>query len=310
MKVTIVGAGMVGSTTAYRLMVSGMSSEIVLIDVNNDRAMGEAEDMDHALSMELPTTIRAGSYADAIDSDFVIVTAGLSNIKDGTRLDLCAKNAEIFKDIIPQLVKVAPKAFYIIASNPMDVMTYATIKYSGLPSNQVIGSGTVLDSARLRYILSRKIGISPTQISAYSLGEHGDSQVPIYSQVSVRGIGLENMLGQLGMVLLEEEKARMTEEVRTAAYRIISRKGATYYGIASAMLRIMRAIWRDEKVILPVSTLARGEYEARDICLALPTLIGKSGAQKIFDLSLSQVEFQDLLHSVDVLSEYTKSLPD
>lgn len=308
MKVTVVGSGMVGSTFAYRLLISGMASEIVLVDVNKDRALGEAEDLDHALSIELPTLVRAGDVADAEGSNFVVITAGLSNLKDGTRLDLCAKNAAIFREIVPQLAAVAPNAFYIVASNPMDVMTMAAIKYSGLPRHQVIGSGTVLDSSRFRFMLSEKLGISPTQISAYTLGEHGDSQVPIFSQVSARGIMLESLLKQLGMTFTEEDKEYMAQEIRGAAYRIISRKGATYYGIASALLRIVRAIWRDERVILPVSCLPQGEYDLHDVCLALPAVVGKNGVERILDLSLSQPEFEALLRSAEALRPYVQSL--
>ena len=310
MKVSVIGAGMVGSSFAYRTLVSGLASEIVLIDVNKDRALGEAEDMNHAGSVEIPALVRAGDYPDAVDSDFVIITAGLSNIKDGTRLDLCAKNAAIFKDIVPQVVKYAPNAFYIVASNPMDVMAYATLKYSGLDKSRVIGSGTVLDSSRLRFMLSEKIGVASTQIAAYTLGEHGDSQVPIYSQVSVKGIGLDSFLHQTGKSFSDEEKAEMTNQVRTAAYRIVSRKGATYYGIASALLRIVRAVWRDEHVILPVSSLAQGEYDIHDVCLALPTLVNKKGVGQIFDLSLSETEYQGLLQSAQTLKEYTSQLPE
>lgn len=309
MKVTVVGAGMVGSTFAYRLLLSGMASEIVLIDVNRERAEGEAEDMNHAASVEMPVLVRAGDYPDAAGSDFVVITAGLSNLKDGTRLDLCNKNAEIFKDIVPKLAQQAPNACYIVASNPADVMTYATIKYSGLDPKRIIGSGTVLDSSRLRFLLSQKIGVSPTQISAYSLGEHGDSQTPIYSQVSVRGIALPSFLHQIGKEFTDQEKVEMTDLVRTAAYRIISRKNATYYGIGSALLRIMRAVYRDEHVILPVSCLAQGEYDITDTCLALPALVNKNGIQQIFDLSLSQQEYADLLKSAAQLKEYTSQLP-
>lgn len=310
MKVSVVGSGMVGSTFAYRLLISGMASEIVMIDVNNERALGEAEDMSDAISVEVPMAIRAGSIEDAKDSSFVIVTAGLSNLKDGTRLDLCAKNAEIFKDIIPKLAAVAPHAFFIIASNPMDVMTCAAMRYSGLPKNQIIGSGTVLDSARLRYFISQKIGISPTQISAYTLGEHGDSQVPIWSQVSVRGISLESVLRQQNMTLSEQDKDAIREQVVTSAYRIISRKMATYYGIGSAMLRIVRAIWRNERVLLPVSTLAEGDYGAEGICMAMPALVGNQGVEKIFDLSVSQDEYNKLLESAKVLKTYVDALPN
>jgi len=309
MKVSVVGSGMVGSTFAYRLLTSGMASEIVLIDVNRERALGEAEDMSHAISIELPGTVRAGEYSDAAESDFVVISAGLSNLKDGTRLDLSTKNAEIFKEMVPKLAAVAPKAFYIVVSNPMDVMTYATIKYSGLPANQIIGSGTVLDSSRLREMLSEKIDVAASQISAYSLGEHGDSQIPIYSQVNVRGISLESILKQKGLSFNQEEKDAMTARVRGAAYEIIQRKGATYYGVASALVRIVRAIWRDEKVILPVSCMPHGDYDLNDICLSLPAVIGCSGVEQILDLSLDPQEFQSLLASAAVLREYVASLP-
>ncbi len=310
MKVTVVGAGMVGSTFAYRLLVSGLASDIVLIDVNADRAVGEAMDMSHAASVENPTHIQQGDYPDSADSDFIVITAGLSNLKDGTRLDLAQKNAEIFRDIVPKLVQYSPNAFFIVVSNPADVMAYATYKYSGLDPRRVIGSGTVLDSARLRSLISQKIGISATQISAYSLGVHGDSQVPIFSRVSVRGIALESFLQQRGMSFSDEEKAAMTENVRTAAYQIIAKKMATYYGIGSALLRIIRAISHDENVILPVSSLARGDYNINDVYLALPTLVNKDGAGQVFDLSLAQGEYEDLLKSAAILKEYVQSLPN
>lgn len=309
MKVTVIGTGMVGSTFAYRLMVSGEASEIVLIDVNNERALGEAEDILNAVPAEHPTRVSAGSYSEAAGSDFVVITAGLSNLKDGTRLDLCAKNAAIFKDIVPQVVAQAPHAIYLVASNPMDVMTYATIRYSGLDPARVIGSGTVLDSNRFRAYLAERLAVAPQAITAYSLGEHGDSQVPIFSQVKVGGIQLESYLSQTGKSLSEDDRTALTEQVRTAAYRIIGRKNATYYGIASALYRILHAVWHDEHVVLPVSTLTRGEYETSDICLALPTMVSRKGAGQILDISLSQEEFSGLRHSAEVLGEYTRSLP-
>lgn len=308
MKTTIVGAGMVGSTTAYRLLISGMASDIVMVDINKARALGEAEDLDHAISVELPANIIAGEYSDSANSDFIVVTAGLADIKGGTRLDLCAKNAAILREMIPSLAKLSPNAHYIIVTNPMDVMTYAAIKYSGLPSKQIIGTGTVLDSARFRYYLSQKLNVSPTQISAYSLGEHGDSQVPIYSQVDVRGIPLPSFLHQLGLVLTGEEQVNITKQVRGAAYEIIQRKGATYYGIASAVTRIIRAIYRDEQVILPVSTLVSGAYGISDVCLAVPTLLGAKGVERIFELPINDFELQALKMSAQTLQSYCQQI--
>lgn len=308
MKVTVVGVGMVGSTFAYRLLVSGLASEIVLIDRNHERALGEAEDLADAVASELPVKVIAGDYADSVDSDFVVISAGFSDIKNGTRLDLCQKNAEIMAEIMPKLVAKSPKAFYLVASNPVDVMTYAAIKYSGLDYRQVIGSGTQLDSARFRLSLGEKLGVAPKTVSAYILGEHGDSEVPIFSRVSVNGIPLDSFLHQIGCQFSQADQEEMTKTVKTAAYRIIERKQATYYGIASSLVKILRAIYRDEHVILPVSTLAHGEYDLQDICLSLPTLITAKGAEQIFDLSLSQTEYQDLLKSADILREFTSQL--
>jgi L-lactate dehydrogenase len=309
MKVTVVGTGMVGSSFAYRMLVSGLSDELVHIDVNHDRALGEAEDMEHALALELPGIVYAGEYADARGSDFVVITAGLSKMGEDGRLGLAKKNAEIVRDIIKQVSAVAPDAFYIVATNPMDVMTYATIKYSGLAPRQVIGSGTVLDSARFRALLSEKLQISASQISAFSLGEHGDNQVPIYSQVKVKGIALESMLHQMNLSFEQDERDAMTEKIKTAAYRIIERKGATYYGIASSLTRIIRAIHRDERVILPVSVMPQGEYGLDDVCLALPSLVTATGVERIFDLSLTQQEYEALMASAAVLREYNQQLP-
>lgn len=272
MKISIVGVGMVGASFGYRLVSSGLADEIALIDVNTARAEGEAMDMSHAMAFEYPCKIYDTDFAGAKSSDIIVICAGLAQKPGETRLDLVAKNAAIFKEMIPQLTTAAPDALYLIASNPVDVMTYATIKYGNLDPRRVMGSGTTLDTMRLRYFLAQHFKVSPQDVSAFIIGEHGDSQLPAYQSATIRGISLQEFAQIQDVVWNEEIQTSLAAQVKNAAYEIINRKMATYYGIGSGLLRLVQALVRDEKGIFPVSTL--GDHgTAGSLCVGQPTII-------------------------------------
>jgi L-lactate dehydrogenase len=304
MKVSIIGTGMVGATFAYRLLVSGLSTQIVLVDVNREKAAAEAEELNHCLDTEQNTEIKAGRYQDTKDSDFLVVTAGLSQ-KDGqTRLDLAKTNIGIVSSIFKEICPLSPKAILIIVSNPLDVITYLAVKESGFPANRVIGSGTVLDSSRFKYYLGQKLGANPKDIFAYVIGEHGDSQVEVFSSISINGLSLENYCKEFGIDFTEQTKLEIIQKTSKAAYKIIQVKGSTYYAIASSLTKIIRAIWRDENVLLPVCSLLQGEYGLKDICLSVPTVIGKDGIKKIIQLDLTENEKAGLIASSEVIRSF------
>jgi L-lactate dehydrogenase len=307
-KITIVGVGMVGSAFAYRLVTSGLNFEVVLIDVNKDRAEGEAMDLNHASSVDGLTKVRAGDYKDAKDSDFVVVTAGIPQKPGQTRLDLVDTNAKLMKNITSEIKKYTSNSFLIIASNPLDVMTYAALKYSGFDYKKVIGSGTVLDSNRLKFHLSQKLNCKVKDIIAYTLGEHGDSQIPIFSKVSVKGMSLLDYCEQMGISFDKKDKADLIRKTVKAAYPMIEKKGYTNYGIASSLFRIIKSIYYNERTILPISSLLHGEYGFSDVCLSVPAMLGENGVEKVLTLDLNQVEYNMLKKSQEKISDYIKSV--
>jgi len=293
-KIAVVGAGHVGATFAYTLMVRGLVSEIVLIDVNRERAEGEAMDLNHAAPLVSSTRVSAGDYGDCEGAAIIVIAGGAAQTPGETRLQLTQRNAAIFREIIPQIVRNNSEAILLVTTNPVDVLTYAAGELSGLPSERVIGSGTVLDSARLRYLLSQHYGIDPQSVHAYIIGEHGDSEVPVWSLANIAGMRLEAFCAAQGL----EHNASMRsifEETRNAAYRIIERKGATYYAISAALLRIIEAILRDQKTVLTVSTRIANAYGIRNVSLSLPAVVGRSGVERVLNLELSSDEL-DRLH--------------
>ena len=306
-KVGIIGCGMVGSSTAFSLLNSGLFTDMVLIDVNRERAEGEAMDLSHCLPFIRPLEIIAGDYPDLKDCGIIIITAGVAQ-KDGeTRLDCIHKNVQVFKSIIPQIVKYNTDAILLVVSNPVDVLSYVAYKLSGLPSNRVFGSGTVLDSARLKFGVGRWLNLDPRNIHAFVVGEHGDSELAVWSSANVSGIPIDDYCDRHGFHHTNN-RAQMEDDVRSSAYEIIKRKGATYYGIAAATTKICKTIVRDEHSIMPVSTLVNGHYDIDDVYISVPTLLGARGVEEIIDIPLSHAEQAKLTDSANTLKEVIKEL--
>jgi L-lactate dehydrogenase len=302
-KVSIIGAGMVGSSLAYSLVVERVASQIVLLDINRRRAEGEAMDINHAVPFSAPTTVLSGDYEDCRDSDVIVITAGLAQAPGQTRLDLVGRNVTIFRDIVPKLVGVAQNAIIVIVSNPVDVLTYATVRISGLPKERIVGAGTILDTARLRYELGAHCHIDPRNVHGYILGEHGDTEVPIWSTANIAGVMLLDYCAACGRSCRQEERDEIFRRVRTAAYEIIDRKGATYYAIALGTTRLIEAILRDQNTVATVSTLLEGEYGIEDVCLSVPAVIGRGGIDRVIHVPLSAGELKALRHSAQTLKD-------
>ncbi|AIY78670.1 L-lactate dehydrogenase [Clostridium botulinum] len=303
-KISIIGAGFVGSTTAFALMNSGVATEICICDINMDKAMGEVMDLVHGTSFVKPVNIYAGSIAETKDSDIVIITAGAAQ-KDGeTRLDLIEKNYNIFKGFIPEIAKVSPDAILLVASNPVDILAYITYKLSGFPKERVIGTGTVLDTSRLKYVIGKYLNVNNNNVHAYVLGEHGDSEVVSWSTASIAGEGFDDYTKKFSLEWDAEIRSVIESDVKNAAYEIISRKKATYYAIGLAITKIAESILRDENAILTVSSLMQGEYGISDMYLAIPTIINRNGAVRIVEPNITEEEIEKLQNSANVLKEH------
>lgn len=302
-KITVVGAGFVGSTTAYTLMLGGLVSELVLIDVNKSKADGEVMDMNHGMPFVRPVRIYSGDYSDSKDSDIVIITAGASQKPGETRIDLLNRNTAIFKGIIGEVTRYNSDSILLIVTNPVDILTYVTYKLSGFPKNKVVGSGTVLDTARFRYLLGEHAGIDTRNVHAYIIGEHGDTEVPAWSLANIAGIPMNTYCDRCDSCIDGEIRKNIYSNVKNAAYQIIEKKGATYYAVALAVRRIVEAILRDENSILTVSSLLEGEYGLQDICLSLPSIVNSSGVEKIMDVPISDIEKELLVKSGNSLKE-------
>ena len=274
-KAAMIGCGFVGSASAFALMQSGLFSELVLIDANHDKAEGEAMDIAHGLPFAGQMKIYAGDYDDIVDAAVIIVTAGAAQKPGETRLDLVNKNVNIFKSIIPEIAKRNYKGILLIVANPVDILTYTAVKLSGLPENRVIGSGTVLDTARLKYALGEHLEVDSRSVHSFIIGEHGDSEIVAWSSTNVSGIPVNDFCELRGHFNHEEAMHRIADDVKNSAYDIIEKKGATYYGIAMSVKRICECIMRDEKSILPISSMMHGEYGISDICLSMPTVVGR-----------------------------------
>lgn len=306
-KISIIGAGLVGSTTAYALMISGLVSELVIVDVNKEKALGEVMDLNHGISFASPVKIYSGEYKDITGSDIVIITAGANQKPDETRLDLVKKNTEIFKSIVSEIMKYSHESIILVVTNPVDILTYVTYKLSGLPQNKVIGSGTVLDTSRFKYLLSHHTGVDARNIHAYILGEHGDSEVPIWSITNIAGMNMEHFCNYCGKCS-GNSKEGIFFDVKNAAYEIIKRKGATYYAISLAVKRITECILRDEHSILTVSSVLNGQYGISDVCISLPTIVTSKGADKVLEIALSEHEISLLQNSAKLLREVIQKL--
>ncbi len=300
-KIVIIGTGHVGATCAYALQLRGLASEIILINEHRERAQGEAMDLNHGSLFTRPVRVRVGDYSDCMNADIVVIAAGAAQQPGDTRLDLLKRNGKIFQTIIPQVMQHTRDAILIVVSNPVDVLTYLAWDISGLPAEQVIGSGTILDTARFRFLLSQHFGIEPRSIHAYIIGEHGDSQVPVWSLANVAGVRLVEFGKQNGMLLTTIQKEEIAQNTRRAAYEIISRKGATYYAIASGLVRIIEAIVRDENCVLTISSVIHGRHHLSDISLSLPSVVSRQGIVESLELPLSNEELRDLKKSAGIL---------
>ncbi len=302
-KVAIIGCGFVGAASAFALMQSGLFTEMVLLDANHQKAEGEAEDIVHGIPFGRPMQIYAGDYDDIADAAIIVITAGANQKPDETRLDLVHKNIAIFQSIIPEITKRDFEGILLIVANPVDILTYTAQKLSGYPENRVIGSGTVLDSARLKYHLGQHLGVDSRSVHAFIVGEHGDSEIAAWSSANISGIPLDNFCEMRGHYNHVEATERIAAEVKQSAYEIISKKGATYYGIAMSVKRICEAIIRDEKSILPISTMLHGEYGISDVVLSLPCIVGRDGYETKVPIDLDQEEVSRLHESANTLKE-------
>jgi L-lactate dehydrogenase len=310
-KISVVGAGFVGSTIAYTLVIKGIASDIVLVDLNQARAEGEAMDIAHGAPFAKVSSIRAGSYADTVGSDLVIVTAGTNQKPGETRLDLINRNASIMRSAVTQIAHYSPDSILLVVANPVDVMSYVARQASGFPAERVIGSGTVLDSSRFRYLLSQHLGgVDPRNIHGYILGEHGDSEFAAWSLVNVAGMGVDEAAATFGVPFDQATRDEMAAQVRDAAYAIIERKQATYYGIGLSATRIVEALVRDEHSIMSVSVLLQGAYGLSDVYLSLPTVLGQHGVERILCPHLSDDETRRLHHSAELLQGAQAGLTD
>ena len=307
-KAAVIGGGFVGSATAFTLMQSRLFSELVLLDVNMEKADGEAKDIAHGIPFAGQMKIYAGTYDDAADAAIIIITAGANQKPGETRLDLVQKNTAIYQSIIPEIVKRDFGGILLIVSNPVDILTYVALKLSGLPENRVLGSGTVLDTARLKYALGEHLGVDSRSVHSFIIGEHGDSEIAAWSSTNVSGIPLNDFCEMRGHFNHDAAMDAIAEKVKNSAYEIISKKQATYYGIAMSVKRICECIVRNERSILPVSAMMHGEYGIEDITLSMPAIVGIGGVETHVPIALSEEEAEKLVESAKKLKEVAKGL--
>lgn len=300
-KAAVIGCGFVGSTIAYTLMQKGTFSEMVLLDAVPGKAEGEAMDISHGLPFAHSMDIYAGSYEDIADAAVVIITAGANQKPGETRLDLVQKNSRIMRSIIGEIRRVNCEGILLIVSNPVDILTQVALQESGFPKERVIGSGTVLDTARLKYLLSEKLNVDSRNVHAFIAGEHGDSELAVWSCANIYGIGIEEFAKMRGFRDFSEDMDEIYHAVRDSAYEIIERKGATYYGIGMAAAKIAEAIVRDSHTVTPVSVSLNGEYGLSGLCLSIPTIVGSRGAEQVLEINLNSEEMKKLHESADEL---------
>ncbi|MGN8913396.1 L-lactate dehydrogenase [Anaerofustis butyriciformans] len=307
-KIAIIGLGMVGSSIAFSLMQEGIFSEIVLIDKDRKKAKGEAMDLSHGIPFCENINIYEGDYDDIKDCYVVIITAGANQEKGETRIDLIDKNLKIYKSIIPNITKTSFEGILLVVSNPVDILTYVTLKLSGYDKKRVIGSGTVLDSARFQYMLGRHLNVDSKSIHAFIIGEHGDSELAVWDSSDIGGMKINNFCELRGHFNHEQSMNEIFSGVKNSAYEIIERKGATYYGIAMAVKGICTALVKDEHSILPVSSYIDGEYGLNDICISIPSIVCMKGIDKVLEIPLSKREKENLFNSASKLKDVLESL--
>lgn len=311
MKVGIVGSGLVGATAAYALVMRGVGREVVLVDRNAGRAEAEADDLFHAVPFANPLTVRSGGYEALDGSRVVVIAAGVNQQPGETRLQLLERNAAVFADVVPAVLKSAPDAVLVVATNPVDVMTHLTAHFAaklGVPSHRVIGSGTTLDTARFRTLLGTRLGVDSHHVHGYVIGEHGDSEVLTWSLTAVAGLGLDEFCLVRGLTLGTDERAEIDQRVRRAAYHIIQGKGATYYGIGSALARIVDVVLHDQRAVLTVCSPTAEVAGVRNVTLSLPRIVGGAGLIASMPLSLDETEQAALQRSAEVLHDAIASL--
>lgn len=307
-KISIIGAGAVGATTAFALLQKGIASQIVLNDVNQEKAMGEVLDLMHGSSLLKPVDVILGTLQDTKDSDIIIITAGATQKPGETRLDLISKNYQIFKSFVPELAKQSPNAIFLVVANPVDVLSYITYKLSGFPKERVIGSGTVLDTARLRTLLGKYMGIDGRNIHSYIIGEHGDSELATWSSTRVSNLPINEFAKQMDLPWDKGLEDIIEKDVKNAGYEVLNKKGATYYAVAIAVTRICEAIARNEKSILTVSSYVENMYGVDDVYIGVPAIISENGVEKLLEIDLEEEEKLKLKNSVDVLKGVLKSI--
>ncbi len=308
MKVGVVGCGFVGSSAAYAMALGGVANEIVLIDLNESLARSQAEDILHATPFAAPVRVMAGDYAALEGAQVVILACGVGQRPGETRLQLLKRNARVFETVIPQVMRYAPETVLLIASNPVDVITQMSSSIAGISPERVIGSGTILDTARFRTLIAESLGVSPASVHAYVLGEHGDSEVLLWSNATVGGVSLADFARQMGIKVTSDTRMRIDDGVRRAAYRIIDGKGATYFGIGAGLARIVRAIRNDERVVLTVSIRALRIADFPEVCFSLPRIIGAAGVLATLLPKLSVEDHRALTKSVSVIQSAAAEL--
>jgi L-lactate dehydrogenase len=307
-KVVVIGAGSVGTAYIYALLQTGLANEIALIDIDQKRVEGEVMDLSHGLPFIPPVSVKAGVYADCADAAVIVITAGAKQAPGQSRTELIRKNAEIVKAICGQISARPSDAVVVMVTNPVDTLTQLALRYLDWPRERIIGSGTVLDSARFKFMLSRHCGIDARNVHAYILGEHGDSEVPAWSMTHIAGVPIEEYCRICNVCEYREHHREIAEQVRDSAYHIIDYKGSTFYGIGLSLVRISGAIMRDEDSVLTVSTLLRGEYGIDDICLSVPCVVGARGVERIIDAPLAAGELTALRASADALASVLKNV--
>lgn len=311
MKIGIIGSGLVGSTAAYAMVMRGVGREIVLVDLNQKRSQAEADDILHAVPFAHSLAVSAGGYPDLQGSRVVVLTAGVGQRPGETRIQLLERNARVFQQVVPEVLKYAPEAVLIVATNPVDVMTHLTARYAarqGVPSSRIIGTGTTLDTARFRALLGRKLGVDTPHVHAYVLGEHGDSEVLPWSMVDIGGIPLEDFCEMRNLKVCSEDKDEIDDQVRNAAYHIIEGKGATYYGVGSAIARIVEVILRDQRSILTVCSPMDEIAGVKDVTVSLPHLVGGQGIVFTLQPRLDSEEQQALHRSAQLIRDIITDL--
>lgn len=303
-KISIIGAGSIGATTAFALLQKGVAREIVINDINQEKALGEVLDLMHGSALASPCNVTLGALEDTKDSDIIIITAGVAQKPGETRLDLVDKNYKIFKSFVPTLAKLSPNAILLVVSNPVDILAYMTYKLSGFPKERVIGSGTVLDTTRLRSLLGKYFGVDGRMVQGYVLGEHGDSEFVPWSSLTIGNIPIENFSNQLQIEWDKATEKVIADDVKNAAYEVINRKGATAFSVAAVLTRIVEAFLKDEKTILSVSTLLNDYYGVNDTYLSVPTIVGKNGVEKVLNIEFSEEEKEKFVSSANLMKEY------